>query len=135
VEAPVTYTPRLFPGLTRYYDATGDWRAMEAAQGLARFVLSRKDEWVARFKKGVGYFAEGWSAEPFAMLYGLTGEKCWLDFVALIEEHLVPPERVHSHAYLSTLRGLQMAVLATEAVQVFRQEPKAAPVKSVTERY
>jgi len=75
---------RLFPGLLRYYDLTGDSRALEAAVGMARFILSRKDEWQVRLQAKGAHFIEAWISEPMAMLYGATGDTAYLDFVGLI---------------------------------------------------
>jgi hypothetical protein len=106
--------PRLLPGLLRHYDLTGDARALEAAVGMARFTLSRQDEWRKFLKKRGARCIEAWVSEPMAMLYGVTGDRAYLDFAAMIEECLESPEKgAHSHGYLSTLRGLQVAALIT----------------------
>lgn len=105
---------RLFPGLLRYYDLTGDARALDAAVGMAQFILARKDEWQARLKAKGAHFIEAWISEPMALLYGATGDTAYLDFVGLIEECLESPDKgCHAHGFLSTLRGLQVAALIT----------------------
>ena len=106
--------PRLLPGLLRHYDLTGDARSLEAAVGMARFTLSRQDEWRQHLKRRGSRCIEAWVSEPMAMLYGLTRDNAYLDFAAMIEECLESPEKgAHSHGYLSTLRGLQVAALIT----------------------
>ncbi|MFM1551454.1 MAG: beta-L-arabinofuranosidase domain-containing protein [Lentisphaeria bacterium] len=106
--------PRLLPGFIRYYQLTGDARALEAAVGMAQFTLSHLDEWRAHLKEWHGLTIEAWVGEPLAMLYGLTGDQKYLDFLAMIEELLEPLDYpVHAHGYLSTLRGLQTAALVT----------------------
>ena len=106
--------PRLLPGLLRHYDLTGDERSLDAAIGMAQFTLSQQEEWKTHLKKRGARCIEAWVTEPMAMLYGITGDQAYLDFVALVEECLESPEKgAHSHGYLSTLRGLQVAALIT----------------------
>jgi hypothetical protein len=105
---------RLLPGLLRYYELTGDARALEAAVGMAQFSLKQKERWRDHLKQNGARFIEAWLSEPMAMLYGLTKDSSYLDFVAMIEEYIEPPEKgAHAHGYLSTLRGLQVAALIT----------------------
>lgn len=119
--------PRLLPGLIQYHELTGDARALDAAVGMARYTLARKDAWHKRMKDKGGWAIEAWVTEPMAMLYGVTGETAYLDFAGMIAECLQPPVRAHSHGYLSTLRGLQVAALVTgdrawtEKVDRYRQ--------------
>jgi hypothetical protein len=106
--------PRLLPGFLRYYQLINDERALEAAVGMAEFTLSRVDEWRAHLEAWHGLTIEAWVGEPLAMLYSLTGDQKYLDFLAMIEELLEPLDYpVHAHGYLSTLRGLQTAALVT----------------------
>ena len=100
---------RLFPGLIRYYELTGDWRALEAATGIAERLLSVKDAWDERLQsQGLRM----WVSEPFARLYGLTGDNRYLDFCKMINEH-TKRGRHHAHGFLSTLCGLQLAAYYT----------------------
>jgi len=109
-----TGAPRLLPGLLRYYELTGDARALEAAVAMARFAIAHRDQWQELLKRKGGRVIEAWISEPMAMLYGLTGDGAYLDFAAMIEECLESPEKgAHAHGYLSTLRGLQVAALVT----------------------
>jgi hypothetical protein len=105
---------RLFPGLIRYYELTRDPRALEAAVGIAKFALNHRDQWLELIKKNGARFYQAWISEPMALLYGLTKESSYLDFTAMIEEYIEPPDNgCHAHGYLSTLRGLQLAALIT----------------------
>ena len=120
--------PRLLPGLLRYYDLTSDVRSLEAAVGMAQFTLLHKDEWWNYLRGNGARCIEAWVSEPMSMLYGLTGDNAYLDFTAMIEECIESPEKgAHSHGFLSTLRGLQVAALITgdnkwnEKVEKYRQ--------------
>jgi hypothetical protein len=111
---PVNGANRLFCGLIRYFELTGDTRALEAAEGVAKRLVSVKDAWVGRVKGSGGRFIEAWVTEPFARLYGITKDARYLDFCGVIREHLGTCESpCHAHGFMSTLRGLQTAALAT----------------------
>ncbi len=105
---------RLFSGLIRYYETSGDARALEAATGVAERLLTQKDKWHEHMEVTSGRVIQAWVTEPFARLFHLTGQTRYLDFVGMIAEHLgtcdVP---CHSHGFLSTLRGLQVAATVT----------------------
>jgi hypothetical protein len=105
---------RLFPGLIRYYELTGDARALEAAEGLAGRLWSCRDEWQEHLKATNGRFIEAWVSEPFARLYAITKDQRWLEFCSMIGENLGTCEvNCHAHGFMSTLRGLQVAALVT----------------------
>ncbi len=105
---------RLFCGLVRYFEITGDPRALESAEGVARRLDSCKDAWRERLKSSSGRFIEAWATEPFARLYGITRDPRWLGFCGMVKEHLGTCEGYcHAHGFMSTLRGLQTAALAT----------------------
>jgi hypothetical protein len=105
---------RLFPGLIRYYELTGDARALEAAEGLARRLWSFRDQWQKHLKSTSGRFIEAWVSEPFARLYAITKDQRWLEFCSMIRENLGTCEtHCHAHGFMSTLRGLQVAALVT----------------------
>jgi len=109
---PMNGASRLFCGLVRYFELTGDARAIEAAEGVARRLWSVKDAWVQRLKGSAGRFIEAWITEPFARLYGVTKDSRHLEFCALVREHLGTCEApCHAHGFMSTLRGLQTAAL------------------------
>jgi len=77
-------------------------------------MLSVKDEWRNRVKAAKGKFIQAWVTEPFARLYGITGDQRYLDFCGMINEHLGTCESsCHAHGFMSTLRGLQLAALIT----------------------
>ena len=105
---------RLFPGLVYYYELTNDVRALDAAVGLADLTIQSKEIWRTRLKESGGRGIEFWITEPLALLYGVTGEKAYLDFVGMIGEELESPEKgAHAHGHMATLRGLQLAALIT----------------------
>ena len=105
---------RVFPGLIHYYELTNDMRALDSALGLADLTVRSKDIWLKRLKETGGRSIEFWITEPLAMLYGLTGEKAYLDFVGMIGEELQTPDKgAHAHGYMAALRGLQTAALIT----------------------
>ncbi|MGO8752025.1 MAG: hypothetical protein ACLQNE_39290 [Thermoguttaceae bacterium] len=111
---PTNGANRLFCGLVRYFELTGDSRAIEAAEGVAKRLLSVEDAWIARLKASAGRFIEAWVTEPFARIYGVTKDPRNLDFCALIRDHLGTCEApCHAHGFMSTLRGLQTAALVT----------------------
>jgi len=105
---------RLFPGLIRYYELTGDSRALDAAEGLAGRLWSFRDEWQKHLKSTSGRVIEAWVSEPFARLYAITKDQRWLEFCSMIREDLGTCEvNCHAHGFMSTLRGLQVAALVT----------------------
>lgn len=94
-------------GLVRYYHLTQDSRALEAAQNVAKFLLSYQENW-----KSHGIY--NWVTEPMAWLYGISKNQDYLDFCAMINDKFIPSEPAgHSHGLMSTLRGLQTAALIT----------------------
>jgi hypothetical protein len=107
-------TSRLFCGLVRYYDLTGDRRALDAAKGLAERLWMVRDEW-RKFLKSPGehgFFA--WVNEGLARLYAFDKDPRWLEFCGMIRDSLGTCESPCSaHALMSTLRGLQAAALVT----------------------
>ena len=105
---------RVFPGLIYYHELTNDMRALDAAVGLANLTIRSKDIWYKRLKETGGRSIEFWIAEHLALLYGVTGEKAYLDFVGMIAEGLEMPDKgAHAHGYMATLRGLQIAAMIT----------------------
>ena len=105
---------RLFAGLVRYYELTGSARALEAAEGVAARLWSRRDDWRNHLKASSSRAIECWVGEPFARLYGFTKDPRWLEFCGMIRESMGNCEvNCHSHGYMSTLRGLQNAALVT----------------------
>ena len=102
---------RLFPGLVRYYEATGDWRALDAAVGIADYIIAHKDTWVEHLLKPHNVQIEWWITEPLAQLYRHTGDTRYLDFCGQIGAALDRFAHLHSHGMMATLRGLQLAAL------------------------
>lgn len=107
---------KVFHGMIRYYELTGDKRALDTALGMAEILWKRKDKWETEMKseKGISDILT-WIGEPFARLYNITGDKRWMDFLIIIRDNLRPIEgrRVHTHGLLSTLRGLQVMAILT----------------------
>jgi hypothetical protein len=105
---------RLFPGLIRYFELTGDARALEAAEGIAGRLWSFREPWRKYLQSTRARVIEAWVSEPFARLYAITKDQRWLEFCGMIREHLGTCEvGCHSHGFMSTLRGLQVATLVT----------------------
>ena len=111
---PMSCANRLFCGLIRYFDLTGDVRAIEAAEAMAGRLWAVRDVWRARLKSSGARLVEAWVSEPFARLYEVTKDRRWLEFCGMIREHLGTCEAgCHAHGFMSTLRGLQVAALVT----------------------
>lgn len=104
-------TDRLFGGLIRYYEATNDSRALDAAVDMAERILSRREEFIAAGKEGTLSTFEAWATEHFARLYNITGEKRYLDFCVELGSYINKIEYSHSHSFMCTMRGLQLAAI------------------------
>ena len=126
---------RYFPGFIRYHALTGDSRALDAAIGLADLTLRNRDAWYNKLKQSGGRAIEFWITEPLALLYGVTGNKEYLDFVGMINDGLAMPDKgAHTHGYLATLRGLQLAALITGDA-AWGEKPEAARRMIVENHY
>ncbi|MBN1546231.1 MAG: glycoside hydrolase family 127 protein [Syntrophaceae bacterium] len=99
-----------FSGLLRYYELTGDKRALDAAGGLAELLWSVREEW--KKKKHVSWV---WVIEPLARLWHVTKDPRWLEFSAMVHDNIQPlgEEKTHSHGFMTTIRGLQVMTLLT----------------------
>ena len=106
---------RLLVGLMTYYEQTGDAAALAAARRLGDFFIgtaeqSRKPEIAERLKgfgaKGIICFTQ--YIEGLVQLARATGEEQYMQ--AAKDAYTVLPERgeVHTHGYLSTLRGVML---------------------------
>jgi len=97
-----------FSGLLRYYELTGDKRALEAALALAELLWSVREEW--RKNKYVS-----WVIEPMARLWYLTKDPRWMEFAGMVRDHIRPlsEEKTHSHGFMTMIRGLQVMTLLT----------------------
>ncbi len=107
---------KVFHGLLRYYDLTGDPRALKAARGIAEILWSVRDLWKKGMQSEKGFNdIVTWVGDPFARLYGITKDQRWMEFCAMIRDNVRPLEgrKTHSHGFLSTLRGLQVMALVT----------------------
>ncbi|MCY2930653.1 MAG: glycoside hydrolase family 127 protein [Planctomycetota bacterium] len=117
---------RYFPGLIYYYELSNDVRALDAAVALADLTVRCKDIWHKAAKETGGRGIVFWIAEPMALLYGVTGQQAYLDFVGMIADGIEMPDRgVHAHGYMATLRGLQTAGLITGEA-TWNAKPEAA---------
>ncbi len=97
-----------FSGLLRYYELTGDKRALDAALGLAELLWSVREEW--RKNKHVS-----WVIEPMARLWHLTKDPRWIVFAGMVRDHIRPlgEEKTHAHGFMTMIRGLQVMTLLT----------------------
>ncbi len=97
-----------FSGLVRYYELTGDKRALEAALGLAELLWTVRDEW--KKQKMVS-----WVIEPLSRLYDITKDPRWMKLSALVRDNIGPlgEEKTHSHGFMTSIRGLQVMTLLT----------------------
>ena len=105
---------RLFNGFIKYYELTGDWRALEAAVSLGDWNIKNKDRYIKRFKdeKHV-YPVSHWMIEPLAGLYKHTREKKYLDFAGNVADLIGEYKALHSHGLLTTMRGMQLMAIYT----------------------
>ena len=76
---------RLFPGLIRYYESTGDTAALDAATGLAVATPGLSESRGARTsKEPAAVSSRPWASEPFARLYAIDHDPRWLQFCGMI---------------------------------------------------
>lgn len=115
-------------GFVAYYERSGDERSLEAARGMAEFILTRKKQysvWLASKKNR--HSTDMWITLPLAELFRITGDRRYLDLCALIRDSFDNLKGTHSHSFGTTLRGLQRAALYSgdpvwnEKVERFRK--------------
>jgi hypothetical protein len=118
---------KLFIGLLRYYQETGDPKALTAAQRNAEYFFSNFDKiretWNGKKQRGgnanwlkSGMEVGNWITEPMAVLYSITGDQRCLDVcraVADMQQSLPLKGRGISTGAMTTLRGLQLAAIYT----------------------
>jgi hypothetical protein len=106
---------KLFNGLIHYYLTTGDGKALDLAWDQGVYFYKHLDEAkkiLDGYKKRGAFHLFWWITEPLAMLYGITGEKRWLEPCAMIADALPAAiDGAHSHGFMATLRGLQLAAI------------------------
>jgi hypothetical protein len=106
---------KLFAGLLRYYLFSGNGKALDLALDNGEYFLANivpAKNILAETKKKGGFALEWWITEPMALLYGITGDKKWLEVCGIIADALPPViDRAHSHGLMTTLRGLQLAAV------------------------
>jgi hypothetical protein len=107
---PCDLGARLFSGLVRYHQVSGDWRALEWAVAISDELLRRKDEFV----RNANSSSPPWIGEPGANLYRITGDRRHLELCTLTADVMRNADkRFHTHGFLCGLRGLQLAALHT----------------------
>lgn len=99
-------------GLLRYYELTGDPRALEAAVGVGNCIWAARDAWRGAFSGG-GPNSYIWMTEFFARLYATTKEPRWLELCTMLRDCTINEPNGHAHFLMTTLRGLQMMALYT----------------------
>ena len=116
---------KLFVGFLRYYLATGDPKALTAAQRNAEYFFSNIDQiretWTRKKQPGgiANWIKSGgdignWITEPMAVLFGITGDQRCLDVCrAVADVQSRPLKGRHSTGMMTTLRGLQLAAIYT----------------------
>ena len=105
---------KIFSGLTEYFERLGDIRALTAARGIGDYYIQNRErfiQWIAS-KKGK-HDLVFWITVPLAKLFHLTGERKYLELCALLRDGFDGIEGVHSHGFMTTLRGLQLATIYT----------------------
>ncbi|MBN2295309.1 MAG: glycoside hydrolase family 127 protein [Pirellulales bacterium] len=100
-------------GLLRYYDLTGDARALESAVKLGNAMWQVRDAWRGVLKNAHWPNPYTWTSEFFARLYAATKEDRWLEFCAIIRDSIISEPNMHAHFLMTTLRGLQLTALYT----------------------
>ena len=78
---------------------------------MAERILSREEEFIAAGKEGTLSTFEAWATEHFARLYNITGDKRYLDFCVELGSYINKIEFSHSHSFMCTMRGLQLAAI------------------------
>ena len=120
---------KVFIGLLRYYQETGDPKALTAARRNAEFffanldrireasIQQKKPEDLHRWIRSAGGLGDvgNWITEPMAELFGITGDERCLDVCRAVAEaqQSRPLKGRHSHGVMTTLRGLQLAAIYT----------------------
>ena len=101
-------------GLVEYYLLTGDMRALIAAREAADNLLAKGEAFFDSFKTNGPHTLQAWIAEGFADLYRETKDKKYFDACKKIAtECLGDMHGAHSHGYMTTLRGIFKAGIAT----------------------
>jgi len=102
---------RLLAGLVEYYKLTRNEQVLQAARRLADFFLSAYQEVTPEVSKRLdGRGADGiicftQYTEPLAMLSMLTGDSKYAQAAAKVYPTLPERTTLHSHGYLTTMRG------------------------------
>ena len=108
-----TWSYRLFNALIKYHDLTGDYRALDAAVATGEWFLKNADRFMKAYEGGAACPMEFWVSEPLAELYRITRDSRYLDFIGMLNERISGCDYIHTHGFLATMRGLQLAAIYT----------------------
>jgi len=126
-------TSKILPGLMRYYRLTKDSRALDAACCIADIVIGNQAKIEAACKKGPETFIT-WIFEAFAFLYKATMDEKYLEFFQSLSSYIPAPYHVHSHSFLTTLRGVQAWSITTGNKQ-WNEQVEAIRKRIIEEEY
>jgi len=97
--------------LVCYYDLTRDMRSLRAAEDAALHLINRGDAFFSMDPTRPNGM-RCWMTEPFAELYRVTKKEIYLDAVKRLTFKCVGTiDGAHSHAYMTTLRGILKAAI------------------------
>lgn len=102
---------RMLMGLIAYYKMTGDPKALEAAKKGGDFFVKTYAQVTPEVVARLGQMADGvicftTYVEPLAALAQLTGDKKYSDAAEAIYPTLPARGHLHTHGYLTTLKGV-----------------------------
>ena len=112
------YNEHPFQGFIRYYELTGDHKALDVAKGYGDAVLKDRDNILNnRFSVEDGIGLHTWLTEPLSLLYQSTHDARYLELMKEIYERVKLNEVLiygsHSHGAMTTLRGFQRMAIET----------------------
>jgi hypothetical protein len=98
----------------RYFQLTGDPRALDAAVTLGNRLWKVRDAWGKILRNSQCRVIHAWMSEFFAELYAATKDSRWMEFCGMVRDSLGSCDQLcQSHFFLSTLRGLQQMAMLT----------------------
>ena len=105
---------RLSSGLMRYYELTGDARALEASVGFGNRLWDVRDGWRNTMKATQGRMIYSWISEFFVQLYAATKDPRWMEMFRIIYDGTgICDQNCHAGGFLSMLRGFQQMAMLT----------------------
>lgn len=106
---------KLLPALVEYYFATGDMRALDAAETIADHIFEHREAWMTeKYDPTKRVPIACWITDAFAMLYRATKKERYVDFMREAESRLGVIKGSHTHGFLTTLRGFAKMAFYTE---------------------